>query len=355
MTEDETEESQEVEEEDVVEELTLEQRQDALKKSRWNVFMYLGLAALFFGFGLYPFIGFTMEVEEGIGSTEFPLQVWGIPVPGEDFTDIPVEVEILVESLPSDVDSIHVYIIENPNGCDATDGSIETTRSNLLTGEADHPHKFAEIDNPVVSNTYNLEFNIDPGIYCVQLVINSAGGSFQGTNVQANVDIYPTQLPLAIIGVVCLALSGFAFIGAQKHGKYVKSLTEPKDEVSIEDAVLSETAREIIKAGPTGAPPVKGPSGPPTGPSGPPATEPAPAGPPATMPEPVVETTPEVAASEPQPQAQPEPQPQAQPVEEATFESNGDGWFFKKYPDGTYDEKVYMMHEGQYVPYEPTE
>ena len=41
-------------EEDAVEELTIEERQEALKRARWNVLMYLGLAALLFGFALYP-------------------------------------------------------------------------------------------------------------------------------------------------------------------------------------------------------------------------------------------------------------------------------------------------------------
>jgi len=82
MTDEEIEETQEVEDEeefedfsdvedDEVVELTIEERQEKLKKTRWNVFMYLGLAALFFGFALYPFMGFTMSVDEGIGSDEF--------------------------------------------------------------------------------------------------------------------------------------------------------------------------------------------------------------------------------------------------------------------------------------------
>ena len=36
--------------EEAMKEMTLEERQEALKRSRWNVFLYLGLAALMFGF-----------------------------------------------------------------------------------------------------------------------------------------------------------------------------------------------------------------------------------------------------------------------------------------------------------------
>ena len=345
MTEEEIEETQEVEEEeeyeeipelddDEVVEMTLEERQEKLKKTRWNVFMYLGLAALFFGFALYPFMGFTMSVDEGIGSTEFPLQVWGLPVAGEDMTDIPVEIEVVVQSLPADVDTIQIFIVENPNMCDATDGSIEKSRNDLLRGESKHPNKIATINDPVESNSYILEFDIDPGLYCVQLVVNTDSQNFGGTNVQANVDMYPTQLPLAFIGLICLAFSGFAFIGAQKEGKYVKSLIEPKAMPTIEEQVLSETAQDRIKAGPAGPP--TGPSGPPAGPSGPPT---GPSGPPVSEPE--VITT----------------QPQAEVAVEGgdVYEPNGDGWFFRKLPDGSYDQTVYMLHEGQYVPYEPTE
>ena len=345
MTAEEIEETQEVEEEeeyeeipehedDEVVELTLEQRQEKLKKTRWNVFMYLGLAALFFGFALYPFMGFTMSVDEGIGSNEFPLQVWGLPVAGEDMTDIPVEIEVVIQSLPSDVDTIQVFIVENPNMCDATDGSIEKTRNELLQGESEHPNKLATIENPVESSTHELEFDIDPGLYCVQLVVNTDSQNFGGTNVQANVDMYPTQLPLAFIGVICLAFSGFAFIGAQKEGKYVKSLIEPKEMPTIEEQVLSETSQARIEAGPTGPP--TGPSGPPTGPSEPPSGL---TGPPVSEPE--------VVASEPQPEATAD-------IGDV-YEANGDGWFFRKLPDGSYDQTVYMLHEGQYVPYEPTE
>ena len=261
-----------------VPELTIEERQEALKKARWNVFMYLGIAALLFAFALYPFMSTSMQVDEGFGSADKSITVWGLPISGEDFTDIPVDVEVVVQSLPTDVASIEIFMIENPKGCEDTDGSNADTRTLLQNDKADHPNKYHIIEDPVESQTYEVEMSVDPGIYCMQVVVNAetGGGDFSGINVEANVDIYPTQLPLAIFAVLCLLMSGFAFIGAQKHGKYVKSLVEPKAEPSIEDTVLAQTSAARISAGPSGPP--TGPSGPPTGPSGPPAA--GPTGPP---------------------------------------------------------------------------
>ncbi|MCH2647795.1 MAG: hypothetical protein MKZ58_05495 [Candidatus Poseidoniaceae archaeon] len=337
--------------EESVPELTIEERKEALKKARWNVFMYLGVAALLFAFALYPFMSMSMDVDEGIGSTDKAITVWGLPIAGEDFTDIPVDVEIIVQSIPTDVSSIEIFMIENSKGCDATDGSIEDTRTLLQKDESEHPNQYHIIEDPVESQTYDVEMSVDPGIYCMQVVVNSeaGGGSFGGINVQANVDIYPTQLPLAIFAVMCLLMSGFAFIGAQKHGKFVKDLVEPKAEPSIEETVLAQTSESRITAGPSGPPtgpsgPPTGPSGPPTGPSGPPVA--GPTSPPAQQDaEPVAEPV-----AEPEPVAEVE-EPVAAAPSEDVYEDQGDGWYFRKFPDGTYDQQVYVIEEGAYVPY----
>jgi hypothetical protein len=34
------------------------------------------------------------------------------------------------------------------------------------------------------------------------------------------------------------------------------------------------------------------------------------------------------------------------------YEDQGDGWFFRKLPDGTYDQTVYVVENGEYVPYQ---
>ena len=131
----------------------------------------------------------------------------------------------------------------------------------------------------------------------------------------------------------------FRFIGAQKHGKYVKSLIEPKAEPSIEDTVLHRHQQSRISAGPSGPPTDQQPvlqahlgqgSWPPAaGPTSPPEQAPA---------------------AEPAPE--PEPAPEAAPPAEDVYEDQGDGWFFRKFPDGTYDQQVYVIKDGLYVPYE---
>ncbi len=37
-----------------LENISLEGRKGALKQARWNVFLYLGVAAILFGFALFP-------------------------------------------------------------------------------------------------------------------------------------------------------------------------------------------------------------------------------------------------------------------------------------------------------------
>ena len=339
-----------VSEEESETELTLEERQDALKRARWNVFLYLGVAALLFAFALYPFLSTSMEIEDkSKGLSEQEITVWGLPVDGEDFSDIPVEIEISVKSLPPTAQYIEVLMIENSKGC-PTDGSIEKTSTMLRNGSAEYPNSYEKIENPIESKTYEIEMNVDPGIYCLRIVVMD-DADFSGINVDAEVNMYPTQLPLAIFAVLSLLMSGFAFIGAQKHGKFVKSLVEPKSEPSLENAVLAQTSAARIAAGPSGPP--TGPTGPPSGPTGPPPAVAGPTGPPPaagpTGPPGQQEATSEPALATAQ-------VPEESAAEPATtgdvYEDQGSGWYFRKYPDGTYDQQVYVIKDGFYVPYE---
>ena len=78
---------------------TLSSLQASLKKSRWNVFMFLGLAFLMFGFALFPM---SMDADFEYGTAEKDLGlVWGPSPGGEDFMDVPYQVSVKINQLPS--------------------------------------------------------------------------------------------------------------------------------------------------------------------------------------------------------------------------------------------------------------
>jgi len=304
---------------EIMKDMTLEERQEALKRSRWNVFLYLGLAALMFGFALFPF-PFTAEpvgnsYEQDLGF------VWGAPLDGEDFTDVPIEIEVTATNPPTNSDArIAVYLI---NSDDCTGSEMLDLKLAART-DASHDNQF-QISNkaPIEDEVLTFDFNVDGGGQClfVEYVDKDDLGEPLFGSMEIDGSMWPNQIWAGIFAILFLSLSGFAFVGAQKHGAGVKALTEPSKK-STEEEVLEQTA------GPTGPPPSKGPSGPPqAGPSGPPEAS-GPAGPPEPH-------TPEPVSAEP------------------TFEPAENGYFFRKMPDGSYDQTVFVQAEdGSYVPYE---
>lgn len=304
---------------EIMKDMTLEERQEALKRSRWNVFLYLGLAALMFGFALFPF-PFTAEpvgnsYEQDLGF------VWGAPLDGEDFTDVPIEIEVTATKPPTNSDArIAVYLI---NSDDCTGSEMLDLKLAART-DASHDNQF-QISNkaPIEDQVLTFDFNVDGGGQClfVEYVDKDDLGEPLFGSMEIDGSMWPNQIWAGIFAILFLGLSGFAFLGAQKHGAGVKALTEPSKK-STEEEVLEQTA------GPTGPPPSTGPSGPPqAGPSGPPEAS-GPAGPPEPH-------APEAGTGEP------------------TFEAADNGYFFRKMPDGSYDQTVYVQAEdGSYVPYE---
>jgi hypothetical protein len=304
---------------ELMKDMTLEERQEALKRSRWNVFLYLGLAALMFGFALFPFpfaaepVGNSYEQDLGF--------VWGAPLDGEDFTDVPIEIEVTATNPPANPDArIAVYLI---NSDDCTSNEILELKRDARV-DPSHDNQFQLSSKaPIVDEVVTFEFNVDGGGQCLfaEYVDKDDTSDILIGGMDIDGSMWPNQIWAGIFAILFLSLSAFAFIGAQKHGAGVKALIEPGKK-STEEEVLEQTA------GPTGPPPSKGPSGPPqAGPSGPPE-----ASGPAGLPEP---HTPEAASDEP------------------TFEAADNGYFFRKMPDGSYDQTVYVQAEdGSYVPYE---
>ena len=304
---------------EIMKDMTLEERQEALKRSRWNVFLYLGLAAVMFGFALFPF-PFTAEpvgnsYEQDLGF------VWGAPLDGEDFTDVPIEIEVTATNPPTNSDArIAVYLI---NSDDCTGSEILELKRDART-DPSHDNQFQISSKaPIEDQILTFDFNVDGGGQCLFVEYVDKDNLNEPLFGSMDIDgsMWPNQIWAGIFAILFLGLSGFAFIGAQKHGAGVKALTEPSKK-STEDEVLEQMA------GPTGPPPSKGPSGPPqAGPSGPPEAS-GPSGPPEPH-------TPEPASAEP------------------TFEATDNGYFFRKMPDGSYDQTVYVQAEdGSYVPYQ---
>ena len=308
--------------EEAIKEMTLEERQEALKRSRWNVFLYLGLAALMFGFALFPF-PFTATAVSDTYEQDLGF-VWGPPVDGEDITDVPIEIEITATSPPANPDArIAVYML---NSDDCSSGEILDIKRDSRS-EPTHDYQFQITDKaPIVDEVFVFEFDVDGGGQCMfaeYVDKDNLGFPIAGA-MEIDGSMWPNQIWAGIFAVLFLGLSAFAFIGAQKHGEGVKALTEPSKKTAEEEVL--ETV-----AGPSGPPPsAAGPSGPPSAPSGP-------SGPPQAV-EPVTESEPAVEAT---------------PETEPTFEAAENGYFFRKMPDGTYDQTVYVQAEdGSYVPYQ---
>ena len=323
---------------ELMEEMSIEERKERLKKTRWNVFLYLGIAAILFGFALFP-MPFSADWDDFSTSAEKDIGlVWGLPVDGEDLFDVPMRLTVTADNPPTQAAiNIAVYVIEQD---DCTDFTLSEKMQEAKGGDS-HAYQYQEADSRVLAGgTYDFEFNIDPGQYCLIVeYIDGNGDKITSSGSALNVEgkLYPNQFFGGILGLLCLSLSGFAFLGAQKHGTALRKILEGENETT-ESKVLSEASKARIAAGPGGAPPA-GPTGPP---GAPPAGKAGPAGPPGAPP------------AEAAPVEAPEVEPAAAPsADEGTFEPAENGYFFRKLPDGSYDQTVYVQNaEGAYVPHE---
>ncbi|MDA8680559.1 hypothetical protein N9M45_03085 [Euryarchaeota archaeon] len=326
--------SADADQEETVEALTLEQRQEELKKSRWNVFLWLGIAVLMFSFALFPmpfsadYDNFTNSAEKDIGI------VWGPSLPGDDVFDASMNLDVTASSPPPESGSlIEAYALKVDN-CQQNLGEFTA----IAKDGTDHAYQHQVMDKtPITGQEYTFEFSLDPGQYCIIVQYVDANGSIiEADSEDSNIDlsvkgkVWSSQTIGGLFGILCLSLSAFAFIGAQKHGTHIKTILENGDE-STEEKVLASVSGARIAAGPTGGPPGAGPSGPPpsAGPSGPPSpSEPTP-----------TETVLTDAAPA--------------PATEAVFEPAENGYFFKKLADGTYEQTVYVQNaDGTYVPHQ---
>ena len=342
-----------IEQEEVEETLTLEQRQEELNKSRWNVFLWLGVAVLMFTFALFP-MPFSLDSDEFTHSYKKDIGlVWGPSLSGEDLFDVPLHLEVLVSNPPPESSTrVDAYVIKM-NNCQQ---NLAEEIQEALLG-TNHAYQHQAIDSVIEGEEYTFKFSVDPGQYCVIVqYFNEASGEVDktlGNDMTVKGKVWPNQVIGGAFGLICLSLSVFAFIGAQKQGARVKELLENGDETT-EDRVLASVTDARIAAGPSG-PPSPGPSGPPSpGPSGPPSPgpsgppSPGPSGPPQTIETPETQTPVEPVVDPVSTLTEP-----ATASTEAIFEPAEGGYFYKKLPDGSYEQTVYVCNpDGTYAPYE---
>ena len=123
---------------DILEEMSLEQREEALQRSRWNVFMFLGIAVILFGFALFP-MPFYADYQASLGVAQATKDVgliWGMPIPGDDITDVPVRVDIAIDQPPPTHSELVAFMIQTPDCTDTaslSDGQVQAEN-----GSSDH-------------------------------------------------------------------------------------------------------------------------------------------------------------------------------------------------------------------------
>lgn len=339
-----------------LEDMSLEGRKAALTKARWNVFLYLGIAAIMFGFALFPmpfgadYDSFTNSAEKDVG------YIWGLPIAGDDFTDVPVTLSVDIINPPAQSGVLlGAYLIQSDD-CQSNLGEYTFIARN----SSGHQHHYQVAKTtPTAGVTYDFDFDVDPGNYCMIVQYMNAEGDNLGdinSDMKVTGKMWPNQIFAGILGLCCLVLSGFAFTGAQKYGMTVRTMLEGGNETT-ESKVLSELSKDKIAAGPAGAPPSSGPSsgptsGPSSGPSAPPSSGPPSSGPPSASPSQTdaeADTGVEAAAVADQETAH--SNPPSSPSSESSdaqgvrFEETDNGYYFKILADGSYDQSVYVKAE----------
>jgi hypothetical protein len=268
--------------------------------------------------------------------------------------DVPFEVSVKVNKLPPVTENITLQVFAlQMDDCTDIEGA-SNAEVDALSGEK-HKYQYEFIDSPVEGATYVFDFDLDFGQYCFYVKVIGKGGTVvdtSNTDIDVTGRLWPNQVIAGLPGVIFLIISIYAFVGAQKVGKKVRTMLED-DNLTQEQIVLEDARKGKIAAGPSGPPkPVAGPGGPPksvAGPSVPPSGSKGPAN--------VAATTTESTKSGPPPAQSTVEQPtvaeSTSALDGSIFEDAGNGYFYRKMPSGGYEQQIYIKNsEGQYVPYQ---
>ena len=328
-----------------------------LKRSKWSVFLFVGLTIAMFGFALFPmstdvpYDGLWGAAERDIGF------VWGPSASGEDLMDVPFELEVEVVRAPSVSSNVtlEAYVLKLEN-CQ----SLEVSDFQQVAKQGDsHDYQYLSKKAPLEGESYTFEFNLDMGQHCVKVqFVNDQGNVLkENTELKAKGKLWPNQVIAGIPGFIFLSVSIYAILGMLSKRSRLNEILE-EERIEQERLAAEAATAERISQGPGGAPPksAAGPSGPPksaAGPSGPPKQQKR-SGPPKSS---ITAATDSSKRSGPPPANS---EVKIEPAEETTsqtddsvFEPAGNGYFYRKMADGTYEQIIYVQSEdGTYTPYE---
>ena len=327
-----------------------------LKRSKWSVFLFVGLTIVMFGFALFPmstsipYDGLWGTADKDIGF------VWGPSAPGEDLMDVPFELEVEVISAPSVATNVtlEAYVLKLDDCQD-----LEVSEFELIAKQGgSHEYQYSSRKAPLEGQTYTFEFNLDMGEHCakVQFVDDQGRTLKQNTDLKAKGKLWPNQVIAGIPGFIFIGVSIYTFLGFRNKNSKVNQLMEQE---KIEEEKLADEAAtaERISLGPGGPPKSSaGPAGPPkpaAGPSGPPKVEKR-SGPPQST---ISKSSGSSKRSGPPPS---DSGPVSEPVQgtspeldDSVFEPAGNGYFYRKMADGSYEQTIYVQSEdGTYSPYQ---
>ena len=328
----------------------VEELKQKTKKARWNVFLFLGVGAILFSFALFPMStpgfweGSNLESDplDPTGQINSRILIFGIPG-----LEVKVDAEVWVEDLHGG--DIEVYLV--PGYCD--DEDLLSTTSEM---KEENSSGYALIEDAAPGSAREVELSADPsGAHC--FVTWYSNSHVAQPSLEAAVHVYSNRVPAGILATASLAMSGFAFLGAQRHGRQMKELLAPASKKTPEEEALEAAQLSRLSLGP-GMTPEVGPSEP-----GHVEIRPPSDGPPEKI-LPVVEssvdvTIPEAVPASSSPSPGPSPPPTPSPLADTPTEAEpdyvatGDGYFYIRNADGSFQPQAYYQGpDGRYWPYE---
>ena len=317
-----------------------------LKRSKWSVFLFVGITIVLFGFTIFP-MSMNVPYDPLWGAAQKDIGfVWGPSASGEDLMDVPFELEVEVVRAPSISSNVtlEAYVLKLD---DCQDLEVSEFQQKAKDGGS-HDYQYLSKKGPLEGETYTFEFNLDMGQYCVKVQYVNDQGTVQNQNTDLSVKgkLWPNQVIAGVPGFILLGISIYAILGLLNKRNRVNEIHK-QDRLEEEKLAVEEATAKRISQGP-GGPPKSA-----AGPSGPPKPQKR-SGPPKSS---ISASTDLQKRSGPPPsnsEVKPEPvQEKIAPITDSVYEPAGDGYFYHKMADGTYEQTIYVQSEdGTYVPYQ---